>query len=327
MKANFVKKGIIIAALASVILIPVEQVVAAEVKSLTTAFKQEVNSEIDANALTNALAEVKKETNATEVIKIKSAEEMQFEKMFESKAFANVSGEYLLVNVTADENSDWTGKVFNMSVVEITGEENGFMAIQSGDVVGYVKAENLIIGKDAVATAKAALEAAFPEQDVYTLSEEQIFESFSVGETREAEEARLAAEEAARIAAEEARIAAEKAAKLQQGKDLISYAKQFIGNPYVYGGSSLTRGTDCSGYVKSVYAHYGIYLPRTSYSMRSVGTSVSYSDMQPGDIVCYSGHVALYAGDGMIVHAANEEDGITIDSVNYDRIITIRRMF
>ena len=258
MKANFVKKGIIIAALASVILIPVEQVVAAEVKSLTTAFKQEVNSEIDANALTNALAEVKKETNATEVIKIKSAEEMQFEKMFESKAFANVSGEYLLVNVTADENSDWTGKVFNMSVVEITGEENGFMAIQSGDVVGYVKAENLIIGKDAVATAKAALEAAFPEQDVYTLSEEQIFESFSVGETREAEEARLAAEEAARIAAEEARIAAEKAAKLQQGKDLISYAKQFIGNPYVYGGSSLTRGTDCSGYVKSVYAHYGI---------------------------------------------------------------------
>lgn len=327
MKAKFVKRGIIIATLASAILIPGQEAMAAEVKPLIPVVKQELNSEIDANALTNVLAEVKKEAVVTETIKIKSAEEMQFEMLFDNKGFATVSEEYLLVHAAADENSDWTGKIFDMSVVEITAEENGFVAIQSGDVTGYVKAENLIIGKDAIETAKTVLTAEYPEQNIFELSEEEIFENFSVGETKEAEAARLAAEEAARKAAEEARIAAEKAAKLQKGKDVIKYAKKFIGNPYVYGGTSLTRGTDCSGYVKSVYAHFGIYLPRTSYSMRSVGTSVKYSDMQPGDIVCYSGHVALYAGDGMIVHAANEEDDITMDSVNYAKIITIRRMF
>lgn len=327
MKVNFIKKGIMIVTLAGAMLIPGQQAEAAESTSPMTAIKYEMNSEINANALTNALADMKKEAEVTTTIKIKSAEEMQFEMLFADKAFANVSGEYLLVNVAADENSDWTGKVFNMSVVEITAEENEWAAIQSGDVIGYVKAENLIIGKDAIATAKSLLETAFPEQNIYTLSEGQVFESFSVGETREAEEARLAAEEAARKAAEEARVAAEKAAKLQKGKDLISYAKKFIGNPYVYGGTSLTRGTDCSGYVKSVYAHFGVSLPRTSYSMRKVGTSVKYSEMQPGDIVCYPGHVALYAGDGMIVHAANERDDITMDSVNYAKIITIRRIF
>lgn len=327
MKAKFVKKGIIIATIAGAMLIPGQKVLAAEGMSLTAALQQQLNSEMDTNALTDVLAEVKKETEVTESIKIKSAEEMQFEKLFEKKAFASVEGEYLFVYEAADEESEWTGKVFDMSVAEITAEEDEWFEIQSGDVTGYAKAESFIIGRDAIETAKTILEEAFPEEDIFTLTEEQIFENFSVGVTREEEEARIAAEEAARKAAEEARIAAEKAAKLQKGKDVITYARQFIGNPYVYGGSSLTRGTDCSGFVKSVYAHFGVYLPRTSYSMRSVGTSVSYGEMQPGDIVCYSGHVALYAGDGIIVHAMNERKGITTSSVDYDRIITIRRIY
>jgi cell wall-associated NlpC family hydrolase len=162
-------------------------------------------------------------------------------------------------------------------------------------------------------------------------SKEEIEACFSVGETAEEEIARLAAEEAARIAAEQARLAAEKAAaeaaRAGKRQALVEYANQFIGNPYVYGGTSLTRGTDCSGFVKGVYAHFGVSLPRTSYSMRSVGYAVSFSDIQPGDIVCYSGHVGIYAGNGKIVNAIDESHGIGMSNVKYSTIITIRRIF
>ena len=327
MKAKFVRRGIIIAAFASAVLISGQEAKAADIKPLAPVIKQELNSENNVKSLTSVLAEVKKEAIVTEMIKIKSAQEMRFELLFNNKGIARTSEEYILVYTQADQASEWTGKIFDMSLVDIISEEKGFVYIQSGDVVGYVKAGNLIVKTDAIEFAKTVLVQEYPEQDIFALSEEAIFESFSVGETREEEEARIAAEEEARKAAEKARIQAEKEAKLQKGKNVIKYAKKFIGNPYVYGGSSLTRGTDCSGYVKSVYAHFGVYLPRTSYSMRSVGKAVKYNDMQPGDIVCYSGHVALYAGNGMIVHAANEKDDITMSSVNYARIITIRRMF
>lgn len=328
MKANLLKRGIMIAALSSALLAPVEQVLATEGMSLSTAIK-EVNNEVNANALTNALAEVKKESSATATIAIKSTEEMQFELLFDGVALANTE-DYLLVYTEADENSDWTGKLYNMSEAVVTAQEDEWTLIQSGDVAGYVKSDALLIGRDAIEAAKTVLTEAHPETDIFTLTEEQVFESFSVGETKEQEAARLAAEEAARIAAEkaaeEARLAAEKAAQIKKGKSVISYAKNFIGNPYVYGGSSLTNGTDCSGFVKSVYSHFGVSLPRTSYNMRSVGERVSYSDMQPGDIVCYSGHVALYMGDGRVVHALNERVGITTSNVNYDKILTIRRV-
>ena len=149
----------------------------------------------------------------------------------------------------------------------------------------------MITGKDAIAKAKEILAAAYPEVDILTLTDEEVVASFSVGETREAEEARLAAEEAARVAAEQAAKEAAEAARRQKGVDLVNYAKQFIGNPYVYGGTSLTRGADCSGFVMSVYKHYGVSLPHSSYSMRRVGYKVSLSDIKPGDIVCFPGHV------------------------------------
>lgn len=327
MNFKFVRKGIVIAAVAGVILIPAEQIAAAEGTSLFGVAKQENASQIDQNCLINAVAEIQKQENIDKTIKIESVEEIQFNTKLEGKAFVNGAEEYVLILESADENSNWVGKVYDTSVVKIAERGETWSKIESGDVVGYVKTEALITGKDAVAKAKEILTAAYADVDILTLTDEEIAASFSVGETREAEEARLAAEEAARIAAEQARKEAEEAARRQKGVDLVNYAKQFVGNPYVYGGVSLTRGTDCSGFVMSVYKHYGVSLPHSSYAMRSVGYKVSLNDIQPGDIVCFPGHVGIYAGNGQIVNAINEEKGIGMSNLYMRTIITVRRIF
>ncbi len=110
------------------------------------------------------------------------------------------------------------------------------------------------------------------------------------------------------------------------GEAVVAYAKLFLGNPYQYGGTSLTNGTDCSGFTMSVYAHFGVYLPHASSAQRSVGTAVSYSEARPGDIICYSGHAALYIGGGQIIHASTERTGIIIGSATYKPILTVRRI-
>ena len=111
------------------------------------------------------------------------------------------------------------------------------------------------------------------------------------------------------------------------GSSVVDYATQFVGNPYVWGGTSLTNGADCSGFVQSVYANFGVSLPRTSYEQQNAGTEVSYADAQPGDLICYGGHVAIYMGNGRIVHASNSVDGIKIsDNAAYRTIVSVRRL-
>ena len=170
---------------------------------------------------------------------------------------------------------------------------------------------------------------------------------YTTAESKEEEEARLKKEEEERKAAEEAaRKASEKSSQKSNssssnsgssrsynppsggnGQAVADYACQFIGNPYVYGGTSLTNGADCSGFVMSVYAQFGIGLPQSSSGMRSVGYEVSQDAMQPGDIVCYSGHVGIYVGGGTIVNASTEATGIKYTNAYYRSIITVRRIF
>lgn len=110
------------------------------------------------------------------------------------------------------------------------------------------------------------------------------------------------------------------------GQEVVDFAMQFVGNPYVWGGTSLTNGADCSGFVMSVFGHFGISLPHSSYSLRSCGQGVSYSNAQPGDLICYSGHVAIYIGGGRIVGAQSSAIGIATQNATYRTILAVRRV-
>ena len=149
----------------------------------------------------------------------------------------------------------------------------------------------------------------------------------------EEEEAKKAAEEAAKASAGKSNSSNVDSSSIisgasgsAKGKDIANFACRYVGNPYVAGGTSLTNGADCSGFTFAIYKEFGISLPRTSTSQRSAGREVSLSDAQPGDIVCYAGHVAIYIGGGRIVHASTPSTGIKYGNVNYKPVITVRRI-
>ncbi len=230
-----------------------------------------------------------------------------------SRRIAKVETETLFVRTEPTTESDVLGMVPDQEELTVTDESvDGWtkVAIEEGE--GYVS--NDFVNKSV---------------------------EFVTAESKEEEEARLAKEEAERKAAAEA---AEKASASKSkgsssgpsgktsrpsgsgGSAVANYACQFVGNPYVYGGTSLTNGADCSGFVMSVYAAFGVGLPHSSAAMCGVGYGVS--DMQPGDIICYSGHVGIYIGNNTIVHASTPSGGIKYTSpANYRQIIAIRRIF
>ena len=108
---------------------------------------------------------------------------------------------------------------------------------------------------------------------------------------------------------------------------MASFAKRFVGNPYRWGGTNLNTGADCSGFTKAVYRSFGYNIPRTSSSQRRAGKKVSYKKKQPGDLICYSGHVAIYIGGGKIVHASSRKTGIKISpKANYRKVVSVRRI-
>ena len=238
--------------------------------------------------------------------------------------------------------------------VVVTDESTeGWAKVSTADGDGYVALDYVTLSTEYIhAESKAEEEARLAREEAERQAAARAAEE--ARKAREAEAARAAAEqEAARKAAEKQEVkksgagssagsssgssagsssgsSAGQSAQTasSNGQAVVDYARQFLGNPYVYGGNSLTNGTDCSGFVKGVYAAFGINLPRTSSEQRSVGYAVSLSEIQPGDIVCYSGHVGIYAGNNTLIHASNEKTGITLTTpVTYRSVLAVRRIF
>lgn len=263
-------------------------------------------------------------------------------------AFADVDT-FLYIRSEPTTESEWVGKLYPDDAARIMGPVGEWTNVQSGNVTGYVYSKYITVGKKAEEKAQKIVkkkkeektekketendnsennnsENENPEKEEVAEDLEQIFE---YAESKEEEEARLEKEaEEARKKEEEERKRAEEEAKEKagSGQAVVDYACQFIGNPYVWGGTSLTNGADCSGFVQSVYKHFGVSLPRTSGQMRGAGTGVSYSEAIPGDVICYDGHVGIYMGDGQIVNAINSSKGIGVLSATYSNIITVRRI-
>lgn len=263
---------------------------------------------------------------------------------------------HLNIREEPNENGKLIGKLSKDAACEVLEiDENGWAHIKSGKVEGYCSTEFLYLGEDAVARGReAASMIAIVNTQTLKVREQPNTDSIVITLIPEEEQLEvveimengwikfLLDDEEAYVSGEyvdvEERL--EKAVTLTELKygqgvsdvrvDLVQYAKQFVGNPYVWGGTSLTNGADCSGFTLSIYKKYGVSLPHHAASQAQLGTKVDYNSAQPGDLVFYAkngriNHVAIYIGNGQVIHASSPKTGIKISSWNYRTPAGIRR--
>lgn len=262
---------------------------------------------------------------------------------------------HLNIRQEPNENGKLVGKLPKDAACEILDIENGWAHIKSGKVEGYCSTDYLYMGSDAVKRGQeVASMIAIVNTETLKVREEPNTDSIVITLIPQEEELEvvevmengwvkfLLDDEEAYVSGDyvdvEERL--EKAVTLTellygQGVsdvrvDLVQYAKQFVGNPYVWGGVSLTNGADCSGFTLSIYKKYGVTLPHHAASQAQMGTKVSLGEVQPGDLVFYAkngtiNHVAIYIGNGQVIHASSPKTGIKISSVNYRTPACARR--
>lgn len=272
---------------------------------------------------------------------------------FENLGIANVDT-YLNVRKGPGEKETLVGKMPKYAGCDVLEVEGDWVKIKSGKVTGYVKGEYLLMGSHARALAdEKAADMAVCNSGGLRVREEPNTDCPIITLVAEGEELEVVEimdgwvkimldNEEAYVSADYVDIAkkldkAVSATELKYGQgvsdvrvDLVNYAKKFLGNPYVWGGTSLTKGVDCSGFTMQIYKKYGISLPHYSVSQSRMGKSVKLSEAKPGDLVFYAkngtvNHVGIYIGNGQVIHASSPRTGIKISNVNYRSLHSVRR--
>lgn len=259
----------------------------------------------------------------------------------------NVEENNLNIRQEPDEDGKLVGKLPKNAACEVVSSENGWAYITSGKVEGYVKEEYLLTGFGARQKGKELAGAvAVASADTLNVREEPSTDAEVVTQVAQGESLDVAEildngwvkvyldDEEVYVSADFVEVKSDlntaiTMTELMYGQgvsdvrvDLCQYAKQFLGNPYVWGGTSLTKGADCSGFVLSIYKKYGVTLPHSSGAQANCGTQITTSELQPGDLIFYAkggtiNHVAIYIGSGQVIHASSPKTGIKISAYNY----------